>query len=536
MNAKIILDRFEELKSERCGYESDWRSIRKYIRPDVADFSPAALGQPAVADRSAIMDGTAEDAAQELASGLSSYLTNPSDRWLSLVLSGQAEVEDPAVLAALEFSADAIYAQYAMEEAGFCAAMDECYLDIVSFGTGIISQIWDWNNRMSRFKSHSLASCWLDESQHGRVDTVYRLIARSVRQVQQMFDVLPPKLAALAGKEKPGHLLVLLNAVEPRTDKIVSGAPGNKPVCSFWVSIDTGEMVKESGYDFLPYHVARWRKLPDEVYGRGPGHKCLPDVKMLNSLERLLVKGTSRLVSPAMVVDDDAFLMPLNLEPDAVNYKQGPGEMPHALRFEGNLPFGEEKAGQKREFIRRCFHNDWLKMEKKNVEMTAYEVQDRREEKLRMLAPNMGRLQSELLGPLVSVTYSYLSRAGLIPPIIFPMINRKRVEVEYDSPASRAQIGLKVLSLDRFMQRLVPLGQVAGPQVLTGTINIERYIQALARYQGVPRTILNTPDEIQAAKEQNQRQQVVQQASQLAPVAQSIKTLSEAKDMSWLPL
>lgn len=527
MRAKKILARWDELKNDRYVWERQWQDIKELVRPDTSDFSshPQFRGPK---DRAHIFDGTAQDAAEELAAGISSFLTNPADRWFTLEAQDMTNLRfERDALLWLEMNSDLIYSQYCLESANFNQAMDEAYLDLVAFGTLVTHQTWDPMAGHLRFRTFPLADCWIDEDSNGVVDTVFRRICMTKRQAEQKFGELPQKMSENKEQHKR---FTIIHAVFPRTDRDkMKLTPSNKPFASMWVCEDTKELIRESGFDFMPYHVARWRKLADEVYGRSPAMKCLPDIKMLNRMEELQLKAGSRAVAPPLMVPDDGFLLPIRLEPDSIIFKEPGAEKIETLRFEGHLPFGEEKTAQKREFIRKCFHNDWLRMEKQNVEMTAYEVQDRRDEKLRLLSPNLGRIQSELLGPMIALSYNYLERAGRIPPPP-PILQGRKINPEYSSPASRAQVGIKVLEMDRYIQRLLPLAQ-AKPSVLDA-IDEDAYAQDLAIYQGTPKRIVKDPRRIAQERAARQEQEQIMQMSQIAePATKAIKNLAEARQL-----
>jgi len=73
-------------------------------------------------------------------------------------------------------------------------------------------------------------------------------------------------------------------------------------------------------------------------------------------------------------------------------------------------------------------------------QMTATEVLERAREKGMLLAPTMGRQQSESLGPSIEREIDILDQQGLLPemPDILKEVGSD-YKVEYDSPLSRAQ-------------------------------------------------------------------------------------------------
>lgn len=525
-NIKFLLERYGKMKTLRSPFDRDLLDIRDLVRPITVSFNNIT-GQFNMTRPELMYDGTAPQALEDLAGALASYLTNPAERWFEIQLEGNYQASiDPESLAWLEQTTEIIYNQYRNENVNLNATLHECYLDIGGFGTTCAYQEWNQKLDCLSFSSKPLAQCFFMEDNTSHIDTVTRIMTWTVRQIKQEFgEVLPKKLMEI--KDQDQHCEVL-HFVFPRTDRIVGKVDGaNKPYASVWMCLTTEEILQENGYDSFPYHVGRWTKLAGEIYGRGPAKKCLPDIKMLNQMEKTLLKAGQKQVDPPLVLRNEGFLLPIKTSPGALIYKEDEEAQITPLRFEGNLPWGEEKAEQKRRFIEKCFCADWIRMEKENVEMTAYEVQDRRDEKLRMLAPMLGRLVNELHSPMIARSYFLLNQRGKIPPA--PMsLTGQHLRVGYLSPASRAQTGAKATLISRHLQDLLPFAQT-NPEILD-SINIDGVARELAIARGIPRTVLRTEDEVAQIREGRKQQQAMQQAVGMAePATKAIKNLADAR-------
>jgi len=71
-------------------------------------------------------------------------------------------------------------------------------------------------------------------------------------------------------------------------------------------------------------------------------------------------------------------------------------------------------------------------------QMTATEVMQRTEEKLRLMGPLLGRVQPEFLGPLIQRVYGQLQRSGKFPDPP-PELTNTPLKIVYTSPIARAQ-------------------------------------------------------------------------------------------------
>lgn len=528
--ADFVISRFDKMRAIRAPFETDWQDVRYFVRPvtQYASFAPQLQFYTLMPET--MYDGTAGNACFELACALHSYLANPAERWFEVQLEGEnVWEEDPDVVAWLQTVTDRIYSQYQREGSKLNVAMHEALLDISSFGTSVVNQEWDDNEGGIVFAARPLQTCYFTEDSRANVDCLCRYFSWSIRQVKQEFGFLPQ------GIQKMGldvdRLVDIVHWVGPRADYDPKKSNSkNKPFCSIWVCYTSHETLLESGYDSFPYHVPRWTKLAGEVYGRSPAKQCLPDIKMLNQMEKTIIKAGQKQVDPPLILRSDAFLLPVKTSPGAMIYKEDEDAQITPLETKGNLPWGEEKAEQKRKFIQQCFHSDWIRMEKQDVEMTAYEVQDRRDEKLRLLAPIFGRLASELLGPMIARSYDIMNRKRMFPQAP-PMIAQAKLKVGYLSPAATAQLGSKRMAISRYMQDLAPFAQI-DPSVMDA-IDLDKVAQVLAIAGGVPRMILRGPQELAALKQKKAQQQQLAAAAQTAePISNSIKNLAQASSMS----
>jgi len=523
--ATALLKELEKARTARCSWEQHWQDIREYVRPVGMDFNR----QSAKGNRRTqlIFDGTAVNANEELASGLQSFLTNPVERWFEIQTEDMGEIRDMFEGQLwLEMVSDLIYNEYSRPDTGLNQALSEVYSDLSSYGTSVIYQ--DWSNGHLRFRSFSLASCFLKEGANGKVDTCYRITKMSTRNVLQEFGRVHHRINDEKDQEKEW---TVAHMVFPQTDRLTFGyGPTNKKYASVWVCEETKSIFKESGYRTFCYHCPRWSKLPDEVYGRSPAMTCLPDIKMVNAIERVLIKAAQKIVDPPLMVPSDGFLLPIETSPGSLIFKEpGMTETIEPLLIQGDLPVGMELSNQKRDQIRRAFHSDWLRMEKENKEMTAYEVADRRDEKLRLLAPSLGRIQSELLGPMIERSYELLDFYGYVPQAPGPMLGML-LKVEYVSPASRAQLGAKIIQLGRYIQDLAPAAQIQ-PDVFD-IVDFDEWARQLATARGVSMRVLKSPSRMKQMRDEKQASQELQTAAAIAePASKAIKNVADAQKL-----
>lgn len=526
---KALIARSEKLSSMRAPWESHWQELRDLINTDASDFNRRSA--PGARKTDYVLDGTAPWALEQLASGLHTFLTSPTDRWFNLCIENYDYSRDYAALQWLEDISDLIYSQYSKSESNSNNSLHELYQDLGSFGTAIEYQEFDRKSMCITFRPYPLADCRILENAQGMVDTIYRDVEMTTRQIRQFFPNLNnDKIEKQKNEDK---CWIVTHAVFPRTDRDSSKLTAvNKPFASIYFCKEADGIFGESGYDEFPYCVPRWTKRAGEVYGRSPGMTCLPDIKMVNAMERVQLRAVQKIVDPPLLTPSDGFMFPIETKPSSLIYYEDNGTAPNQrlmpLETHGRVEVGEDKMQQKRDFIMRCFYADWITRMHKKERQTATEIMDDRNEMLQMMSPILGRLQTELLGRRLRRTYNLLSAAGLIPPAP-SSIGDKRLSIEYISPAAKAQMAVKGMKILSFTQEITPLAQVM-PEILD-ILNPDQMAQELAIYADVSRRVLRSPEEVAQIRATRQQSQAVATMAQTAqPMGAAMKDIATAKE------
>ena len=525
-NKKVIsvVKRYDTLYSDRAVWHDHWQDIRELVRPDTGDFTYSAYKGERKTEK--IYDGTAPWALNMLTSSLNSYMTSAIDRWFQVESREiPASMLDHDSLLWLEFVSDRIYEEYAKPESMFNSALSEFYLDECAFGTASIFQRWDSRRGHIVFKSCPLHNSFISENSNGLVDTMYFMHQLKGRQIEQMFPESAPSVVTSEKGQDRGFEVI--HAVFPRDDRAAEKLnKTNMAFASIWVLKSPRTLLREDGFHGFPYHTSRWVKLAGEIYGRSPAMMCLPDIKMLNQMSKVIIKSAQKVVDPPLVVPDDGFVLPIKTFPGALIYKESGADNIEPLITNGQVGVGLEMMNQVREQIVRSFYVDWLLQQKNNVEMTATEVMDRREERFRMLGPVTSRQQSEMHGPMVARSYDLLSRSGSFPPPP-PQLSGTQLKVGYISAAARAQRAGKVTAMRQFLEEIAGVAQTAPDAV--DAVDFDKYVQEVARHRDVPRTIIRSEESVgQIRQRRMEAEQEQQQMEAAQGMAGALKDLSVA--------
>ena len=527
---KEILAKFQRVESCRRPYEKDWADVRRLVRPYGKDFFTHQTASDSLVD--SIFDGTAPDALEDLASGLQSFLTNPTSRWfeLSLEILDPNEPLEEETRKWLDHAADVAFSVYSDDETCFNQSIHEVFLDSGGFGNGYVLQEWDDTTKRIFFVSQSASACYVEENYRGFIDTVYNKKEMTFRQLKAKFPDAPFNENVLQKIEKnPEEVTEVIHVVKPRDGYMERELEKSdeKAFESCWVHKDSCTLLKESGYDQFPWHVSRWVKLAGEVYGRSPATKCLPDIRMLNQMQKTIIRAAEKIVDPPIIVENDSVLLPLRTSPGSLIYKEPGSENPMPLEVGQNIPLTLEMVSEIRDHVRSCFYSDWLKMDKAKMEMTATEVMDRREEKLRFIAPVLGRQQSEFLGPMVKRTLNLLLKHNRLPEVP-EQVKKNSLKVGYISSAAKAQLGSRANDIVRYIQDLVPMAQI-DPTVFD-SVKLDQVATELGIARSVPRSIIRAGEELDQYRQAREQSKQMQQAADIAkPMSEAAKNVATAQ-------
>lgn len=156
-------------------------------------------------------------------------------------------------------------------------------------------------------------------------------------------------------------------------------------------------------------------------------------------------------------------------------------------------------------------------------EMTATEVMERTREKGILLAPTIGRQQSEYLGPMVDRELDILASLGLLPPMPqFLKDAQGDYTIQYDSPITRTQKAEWASGAMRTIELLMNVSQATGDPSKLFYINWDVAAPEIAAINGTPSPWINTQEQVDQMKAALSQQQQVNTAIQAAPAAAGI--------------
>ena len=150
---------------------------------------------------------------------------------------------------------------------------------------------------------------------------------------------------------------------------------------------------------------------------------------------------------------------------------------------------------------------------------------------MRLLGPVLGRLQAELLQPLIDRVYNLLARqkAFEVAPEI---LTDQAIDIEYVSPLAKAQRQGDIQAMTRLLELMMPLTQL-DPGIMD-YIDADGISKHLIKILAVPATAVRGDREVALKRQERQEQQqqaaeaqedmqAAQAAGQAAPMIQALK-------------
>jgi hypothetical protein len=175
---------------------------------------------------------------------------------------------------------------------------------------------------------------------------------------------------------------------------------------------------------------------------------------------------------------------------------------------------------EERNLINDAFLVTLFQILTESPQMTATEVIERTNEKGILLAPTVGRQQSEYLGPLIDRELDLLSQMGLLDPMPDILKEAKgEYQVVYTSPLSRAMRAQEAAGFMRTVENVKELVAITSDPSLLDPFDFDVAIPQIAEIQAVPESWMASPEKIAGKRQDRAKQQQIAQTIQAAPAA-----------------
>ena len=491
-----VLNRSKKAFSRKEQWRTIYEDCYRYALPQRNLYEGYYEGNvPGQNKMNMVFDSTAIHSTQRFANRIQSGLFPPYKKWCRLEPGNDIPADRRAeVQAALDIYLDKMFT--ILRQSNFDLAMGEFLLDLCVGTAVMLIQPGDDINPI-QFTPVPQYLIALEEGPYGTVDNVYRKYKIRAESITRTFpDANIPETLQNLINEKPAEMIELLEAVIVDTER--------KDFCYHIIYEKTRDELVYRRMDSTPWIVARYMKIPGEVFGRGPLVTALPDVKTLNKTLELLLKNASIACAGVYTAADDGVINPSNIRitpgsiiPVARNGgPQGASLAP--LPRSGDFNVSQIVINDLRMNIKKTLLDDTLPPDNMSAR-SATEIVERMKELAQNMGAAFGRLITETMVPIITRVLNIMDEKGLIQ---LPLkVNGLEVKVVPVSPFAKAQNLEEVNEVMQFYQ----IANALGPG---GVAEVKP--DAIATFVGDK---LGIPSNLRTSEEE--KQVIAQQATKL---------------------
>jgi hypothetical protein len=375
-----------------------------------------------------------------------------------------------------------------IERSNYFIACHEAFIDLAAGMGGVICKYSGDNDNPLAFTSLDMSKLAVYESSNGVLNNVFQ----DVDSID--YDDAKYLYPDATFNEECKTLNLIVCTVYDEDEKKYH-----------YMIIDKGNhnIYLDRTYACNPFSVFRWTKLSTEMRGRGILADMISDIKTANLMMEDILTASQRVIAPPTIVYSGSLINPSNIDfsPNSiitVKQQQGITNPITSLPFTGNLPFGIQQVQAFNQQLDEAMLINPLGGVGQGIQ-TATEVSSRMQLAANVLGSAEGRLQRELLEPMINKSIEILTTLGLIPKL------PKGIKISYQSSVTNMQ---KQSNFTKLMQSIQAIAQISGSnanQAIMTSLDVSRLPTYIAEQLGADLSLFRTTAEVtQSMKMQQQ--------------------------------
>ena len=560
--ARDELLNYEQAKTLRSPYESQWRMAAAYVRPQQLSrwqtTGPVIEGQNTEARRYAY-DATGVNSILKYKAVLHRIATPDGLLWHRCEADNKALMKISQVRTFFDDLTKLLFKMRYSPRAGFSQARGETYGNMGVYGNGPYSLTWRKPTPLDRrggfrYQAWPMSDIFVLPDDEGMASTFYRRFYLNARQFKLKFgeERAPANGVIAAELKKPnpdeGRKFEIVHIVKLRDDYDPNHLSARRhPYCSNYIAVEGADYVKEEeGFLTQLYIMPRTDTDAGDTYAYSPSMQALPALGGVNAAKKTMTKVGHRAADPVLLANDDGALSGrLDQRPGRTIWggldSQG-RKMVAALETGANFRVAEKIIEDERKDIREAYHATLFDILLETGEMKATQVMERMAKETSLLAPLMGRQQTEDLGPSIEREVALLREHGYIvnygeqgapgalelPPELVEA--EGEYSIAYTSPLAKNLSLDEVNAYFRLQEQLAAKAAAVGNTDVLEWLNEDEAIPAIADITAIPSRWIRTPEQMAARAEQSRKQQMDSEMLAQAPAAASVITTSMKGD------
>jgi len=514
--AEQYIKDFEIEWNKNANFRNLWQETADLMFPRESNIT--ITRQRGTEQTKGVFDTTAITDSKEMGDGILSSIIPAGEHFYKWNVSkdnigGQSDDYDSWCAHATDKQHRALFAS------NFMSQMSETMRSLIVFGTGNIYSEWSTKAGGLNFKDYDIALYVMLINSEGVIDTMMIKFPFTASQaVKKWGNKVGKKIAeAYDDHKKRENIFPILHIVKPREKRNprYSDDPMNMNFESVYIDVESKYIIDEGGYRSFSYHPCRWMVTTGEIFGRGIGTQILPQVRVVQSMKCDLVECANKHNNPpkevAGEVDGE-----IQVFAGALNHVTEIGTIVPIAGVQGNFPITEKALENEREEIHKAFYKNVFNpiTDLKGDRRTTIEIRERKLEGLRRVGQPVGRIQTELLEPLLRRTLVLLIENGEIPE---PPLGLETIEIEYLGLMANALSSGQAVAFQKAIAIASELDE-RFPS-LKDNLNMDEGYRNLCRQLGVREEDINTPeqrDAIRAARQAELQKRQMMEAMQAA--------------------
>ena len=542
---EYVVKLYDGAKTQRQPLEDDWRMAAAHTLPkDYAKWA-SLQGPPQNAAysgrevRRVAYDTTGALSLPKYVAVLERLATPAGQKWHQLQATDRSLRKKRRVKEYMDSLSHVLFTERYRPRAGFRVGSNEVYRSMGVYGSGplyIGKRKRSVRDRKSglRYVACSMRDTFVIVDEEGAVVGFFRRMWFNARQYKTKFGEknVPKSIMAELAKPTPSEstYFEIVHFVHERDghdhDPQSLGVNRHPVMGSYFAAQDKQYVGDEQGYAEMPYLMPRTYTVSEHPYGYSPALAALGALGSASAIKKTNLKHGNKAVDPPLFTHGMNAVGQVDQKPGAVNpgYVGAKGEqLVRSLQL-GNARVAEALLEGERLDIQDAFLVTLFQILTETPEMTATEVVERVAEKMALLSPTMGQLQTEFLGPSIEREISVLAELGMLPPMPPELVEAEgEYDVVYTSPLAKAMYAEEVSGFMRALE--LALRHVEATQDLSALdhFDMDKAIPEISDTLAVPvrwmRT-LKAVEQKRAQRSQEQAQaQMVENASGLAAAA-----------------
>jgi len=411
-----------------------------------------------------LYDPTAQQSLETFVSGMNAYISPPGEAWIDVSSDDPRLDNDSEVSGFYDFVTNQF--QVYLARSNFDLEIQQVYSSLGISGRPAVFCFPKGSNGIF-FKNYPYADTFIQEGHDGIVDSLFRRFRWTPRQAQQRWgpDKLSKRLNELAKHPERAHEEVgFIHAVYPRNDRDITRIDRlNKPIASVYYESDTKHLIDEGGFDETPFAAPRFYKADHEVEGRSPTMKALASTRMLNAMMLTIIKRANRDSDPPLLLPDEDLMTQDTGAGSRIYYAPTRlGAKPEYLVAQNRYDLTEWAYKVHREAIQHYFFNDFFALMQtlnQQTTRTAFEINQRLNEKVDLLSRVRSRTKVELLDILMSRAINVLYRQGVFGEVPNSVRESPGFKFEYRGRLAILAKSLKARNVMNYIQTIIPLSE-----------------------------------------------------------------------------